>query len=112
MGELTSARSSCGRLRYLSMPVLGKGERGATLLVLHADLATAGPVAPADTPGIEFGLLPISGVVMMRVTTRGASRSVMNAGWHVGTGRLMKSGKRQGPRHLTERRPGPAPCAL
>ena len=59
----------------------------------------------SQSPGADLASLPIGQVSMLRQTIRGATTTLVKAGWHVGDGRRTKCGKTDGPWALTERRP-------
>ena len=61
--------------------------------------------AAARLPGVEMSSIPIGTVCMVRETRRGDSVTLIKSGWHLGNGRVTSCGKRDGPWHLTERRP-------
>lgn len=70
-----------------------------------AKMCPACLTAVARLPGVEMASIPVGTVCMVRETRRGDSVTLIKSGWHLGNGRVTKCGKRDGPWHLTERRP-------
>lgn len=62
----------------------------------------------ARLAGIEMASIPIDQVCMLREKRHGDSVATVKSGWHLGTGRVTKCGKRDGPWFLTEREPSRA----
>ena len=61
--------------------------------------------AATHLPRVEMSSIPVGTVCMVRETRRGDSVTLIKSGWHLGNGRVTSCGKRDGPWHLTERRP-------
>lgn len=82
----------------------GRWKRSATRSP-GATMCPACLTAAARLPGVEMSSIPIGTVCMVRETRRGDSVTLIKSGWHLGNGRVTSCGKRDGPWHLTERRP-------
>lgn len=91
-------QATCGRQPQ------GRWTRSATRSP-GATMCPACLTAVARLPGVDLGSIPIGTVCMVRETRRGDSVTLIKLGWHLGNGRVTKCGKREGPWHLTERRP-------
>lgn len=90
-------------------PPQGRWKRSATRSP-GATMCPACLTAVARLPGVEMSSIPIGIVCMVRETRRGDSVTLIKSGWHLGNGRVTTCGKRDGPWHLTERRPQKEIC--
>ncbi len=66
--------------------------------------------ALAALPDADLSRFDIGQVYMMRLSLRGASATVIRAGYHAGDGRKTLCGKKDGPWALTEREPRTKQC--
>lgn len=66
--------------------------------------------ALATLPEADLTRFDIGRVYMMRLTQRGATATVIRAGYHAGDGRKTLCGKKDGPWALTEREPRTKQC--